>query len=206
MKLVSLALLCAVVALTACSKKDEAQERREARIRLAEAIERAHALGAVDARLVDAKQRFVTDFVLPTLTMNALYQGRYPLVSALSRPLISEILVEIAQETGAEAVAHGCTGKGNDQVRFELTAMALIKPARGRDDVVVRAMSEEHGLLDLSRTDWRPAVGDRVRVIPNHVCIVVHLFDMVHGIRGETVESSWQVAARGRAAQVDVLG
>jgi len=75
-----------------------------------------------------------------------------------------------------------------------------------RDEVVVRAMSEEHGLLDLSRTDWRPSVGDRVRVIPNHVCIVVHLFDMVHGVRGETVESSWQVAARGRAAQVDVLG
>lgn len=75
-----------------------------------------------------------------------------------------------------------------------------------REDVVVRAMSEEHGLLDLSRTDWRPAVGDRVRIIPNHVCIVVHLFDMVHGVRGEGVESSWQVAARGRAAQVDVLG
>ncbi|HJU69469.1 MAG TPA: alanine racemase [Gemmatimonadaceae bacterium] len=76
----------------------------------------------------------------------------------------------------------------------------------GREDVIVRAMSEEHGLLDLSRTDWRPAVGDRVRVIPNHVCIVVHLFDVVHGLRGETVETSWQVAARGRAAQVDVLG
>ena len=113
---------------------------------LAEAIDRAHALGAVDARLVDAKQRFVTDFVLPTLTMNALYQGRYPLVSALSRPLISEILVEIAQETGAEAVAHGCTGKGNDQVRFEvsLTALApdieVLAPVRdwgmGRDDTI----------------------------------------------------------------------
>lgn len=76
----------------------------------------------------------------------------------------------------------------------------------GREDVVVRAMSEEHGLLDLSRSDWRPAVGDRVRVIPNHVCIVVHLFDVVHGIRGDTVETSWQVAARGRTAQVDVLG
>ena len=75
-----------------------------------------------------------------------------------------------------------------------------------REDVVVRAMSEEHGLLDLSRSDWRPAVGDRVRIIPNHVCIVVHLFDMVHGVRGEAVESSWQVAARGRAAHVDVLG
>ena len=76
----------------------------------------------------------------------------------------------------------------------------------GRQDVIVRAMSEEHGLLDLSRTDWRPAVGDRVQVIPNHVCIVVHLFDVVHGIRGESVETSWQVAARGRVAQVDVLG
>lgn len=76
----------------------------------------------------------------------------------------------------------------------------------GREDVMVRAMSEEHGLLDLSRSDWRPAVGDRVRVIPNHVCIVVHLFDTVHGLRGDTVETTWQVAARGRAAQVDVLG
>lgn len=75
----------------------------------------------------------------------------------------------------------------------------------GREDVTVRAMSEEHGLLDLSKSDWRPAVGDRVRVIPNHVCIVVHLFDAVHGLRGTTVESSWAVAARGRAAQVDVL-
>jgi D-serine deaminase-like pyridoxal phosphate-dependent protein len=67
-------------------------------------------------------------------------------------------------------------------------------------------MSEEHGLLDLSRSDWRPAVGDRVRVIPNHVCIVVHLFDTVHGLRANAVETSWAVAARGRAAQVDVLG
>ncbi|MGQ0712126.1 MAG: alanine racemase [Gemmatimonadaceae bacterium] len=65
-------------------------------------------------------------------------------------------------------------------------------------DVTVRALSEEHGLLDLSHTGWRPSVGDRVRVIPNHVCIVVHLFDVVHGIRGKVVESSWVVAARGR--------
>jgi argininosuccinate synthase len=113
---------------------------------LAAAVERAHALGAVEARLVDAKERFVTDYVLPTLTMNALYQRRYPLVSALSRPLISEVLVEIARETGAEAVAHGCTGKGNDQVRFEvsLTALApeieVLAPVRdwgmGRDDTI----------------------------------------------------------------------
>jgi D-serine deaminase-like pyridoxal phosphate-dependent protein len=74
------------------------------------------------------------------------------------------------------------------------------------EEVFVRAMSEEHGLLDLSRSDWRPAVGDRVRVIPNHACIVVHLFDVVHGVRDETVETSWPVAARGRVAPATVLG
>lgn len=74
------------------------------------------------------------------------------------------------------------------------------------EEVPVRAMSEEHGLLDLSNTRWRPAVGDRVRIIPNHVCIVVHLFDVVHGIRRQTVETSWPVAARGRAASTAVLG
>ena len=73
-------------------------------------------------------------------------------------------------------------------------------------DVIVRGMSEEHGLLDLSQSDWRPAVGDRVRVIPNHVCIVVHLFDIVHGVRGDAVETSWPVAARGRLAPAAVLG
>jgi D-serine deaminase-like pyridoxal phosphate-dependent protein len=67
-----------------------------------------------------------------------------------------------------------------------------------RPEVVVRRMSEEHGILDLSATDWRPEVGERVRVVPNHVCIVVHLNDVVAGVRGERVETSWPVAARGR--------
>lgn len=92
---------------------------------LKEAIDRAAPLGAVEARLVDAKDRFVSGFALPALKMNALYQGRYPLVSALSRPLISQILIEVAEEVGAEAVAHGCTGKGNDQVRFEVSLSSL---------------------------------------------------------------------------------
>lgn len=92
---------------------------------LRSAIDRAHQIGVTDARLVDARERFVDRFVLPALQMNALYQGRYPLVSALSRPLISEVLVEVARETGASAVAHGCTGKGNDQVRFEVSLAGL---------------------------------------------------------------------------------
>jgi argininosuccinate synthase len=92
---------------------------------LTEAIDRAGTLGAIDARLVDAREDFVASFVLPALQMNALYQGRYPLVSALSRPLIAQVLIDVASETGAEAVAHGCTGKGNDQVRFEVSLSAL---------------------------------------------------------------------------------
>lgn len=89
------------------------------------AVDRATTLGAVDARLVDARAAFVSDFVIPALQMNALYQGRYPLVSALSRPLIAQILIDVANETGAAAVAHGCTGKGNDQVRFEVSLASL---------------------------------------------------------------------------------
>ena len=92
---------------------------------LASTIDRAKALGAVDARLIDAKQRFASEFAFAALRMNALYQGRYPLVSALSRPLIAQALIEVASETGADAVAHGCTGKGNDQVRFEVSLSAL---------------------------------------------------------------------------------
>jgi D-serine deaminase-like pyridoxal phosphate-dependent protein len=66
-----------------------------------------------------------------------------------------------------------------------------------RPDVVVKGMSEEHGLLDLSQTDWRPRVGDRVRIVPNHVCVSVNLHDTVWGVRGERIEMSWPVSARG---------
>lgn len=68
----------------------------------------------------------------------------------------------------------------------------------GHPDVLVARMSEEHGILDLAQSRWRPEVGDRVQVIPNHVCIVVHLNDLIYGVRGGAVETSWPVAARGR--------
>ncbi|HXT15926.1 MAG TPA: alanine racemase [Gemmatimonadaceae bacterium] len=70
-------------------------------------------------------------------------------------------------------------------------------------DVVVKSMSEEHGILDLSQTNWRPAVGDRVRIVPNHVCIVVHLNDVIAGIRGDAVETTWPVAARSRGYHIE---
>jgi argininosuccinate synthase len=87
--------------------------------------ERARAAGAVDCFVVDAREEFARDFLVPALKANALYEGKYPLVSALSRPVIVKQLVAAAREHGADAVAHGCTGKGNDQVRFEVSTRAL---------------------------------------------------------------------------------
>jgi argininosuccinate synthase len=93
---------------------------------LREGVERrAMSAGASRAYVVDARERFVTDFVWPHLQANALYQGAYPLATALARPLIAQLLVEVAQREGADAVAHGCTGKGNDQVRFDVAVHAL---------------------------------------------------------------------------------
>ncbi|MBW3578706.1 MAG: argininosuccinate synthase [Actinobacteria bacterium] len=86
---------------------------------------RALDCGAVDALVVDARDEFAEDFLVPAIKANAVYMGKYPLVSALSRPLIVKHLVRVARETGATAVAHGCTGKGNDQVRFEVGTMCL---------------------------------------------------------------------------------
>ncbi|MGE5589892.1 MAG: argininosuccinate synthase [Bacillota bacterium] len=86
---------------------------------------KALTIGASRSIMVDARERFAREFLLPALQANALYEGVYPLSAALSRPLISQLLVEAAREHGAAAVAHGCTGKGNDQVRFDVSVTAL---------------------------------------------------------------------------------
>lgn len=87
--------------------------------------QRAMAAGAVEALVVDCREEFARDFVAPALLANARYESKYPLVSALSRPIIVRHLVATARAYGADAVAHGCTGKGNDQVRFEVATRAL---------------------------------------------------------------------------------
>jgi len=111
--------------------------------------------GAVDAIAEDLTAEFVADYVLPALRANAIYEGYYLLGTSLARPVISKGLVRVAEESGADAIAHGATGKGNDQVRFELSAYALkpdikvIAPWRewnlkGRADLV--AYAETHGI------------------------------------------------------------
>ncbi|MGZ6529998.1 MAG: argininosuccinate synthase, partial [Tumebacillaceae bacterium] len=82
-------------------------------------------VGAAKSYMIDAREIFAKDFILPSLKANALYEHKYPLSAALSRPLISQLLVQVANEEGAVAVAHGCTGKGNDQVRFDVSVTAL---------------------------------------------------------------------------------
>jgi argininosuccinate synthase len=123
----------------------------------------AIALGAAEAVVVDARERFVEDYVYRALRANARYQGVYPLSAALSRPLIGALLVETAHATGASVVAHGCTGKGNDQVRIELAVRALDSriaaraPLRehplSRPDAI--AFAREHGIA-VKHTAERP--------------------------------------------------
>ncbi|MBO0789319.1 MAG: argininosuccinate synthase, partial [Actinobacteria bacterium] len=116
--------------------------------------DRAVSCGAADAEVVDVREEFAAGYCVPALKANALYMDRYPLVSALSRPLIVGHLARVAAERGADAVAHGCTGKGNDQVRFEV-GLASLAPgiqvlAPVRDSGMTRdkaiAFAEEKGL------------------------------------------------------------
>jgi len=123
------------------------------RSELEEVRQRALATGAIESIVVDAREEFADEFLVPALKANALYEGRYPLVSALSRPVIVKHLVATARYHGADAVAHGCTGKGNDQVRFEVSTRALapdldiIAPARTwgmtREDAILYAYRHE---------------------------------------------------------------
>jgi len=116
--------------------------------------DKALTIGAVQSHMIDAKSTFANDYVLPALKCNALYESVYPLVSALSRPLIAKYLVDIAREEGAVAVAHGCTGKGNDQVRFDVAIRTLnpdlkiVAPVRehpmAREDAILYA--KEHNI------------------------------------------------------------
>jgi argininosuccinate synthase len=114
-----------VVAMTADLGESDGVAGEGAAAELEKIKAKALALGAYDAVVIDARERFVNDYVAPALAANALYEGVYPLSAALSRPLIGALLVEVAHKYDADAVAHGCTGKGNDQVRIELAVRSL---------------------------------------------------------------------------------
>jgi argininosuccinate synthase len=116
--------------------------------------DKARRLGALECHIVDAREEFARDYVAPAIKANALYGGGYPLFTALGRPLIAKLAVEHARSTGCDTIAHGCTGKGNDQVRIESTVATLapelgvIAPVRswqmGREEEI--AYAREHGI------------------------------------------------------------
>jgi argininosuccinate synthase len=124
---------------------------------------RALAAGASEAVVVDAREEFAENFVAPALAANALYEGRYPLVSALSRPVIVKHLVEGARRFGADAVAHGCTGKGNDQVRFEVGTRSLAPDLEVLAPVRGWGMTREESMLYAYRNDI-PIVATKEKV------------------------------------------
>jgi len=121
-------------------------------------------LGALECRVVDARAEFARDFVVPAIKANALYGGGYPLFTALGRPLIAKLAVEHARASGCDTIAHGCTGKGNDQVRIEATIATLapelkvIAPVRnwrmGREEEI--AYAREHGIPVKGGTEVAP--------------------------------------------------
>lgn len=103
---------------------------------------------------------------------------------------------------GQAVVDAGTKALGREPLRAEGDGYGALLD---HPEVIVSRMSEEHGILDLSKTEWRPRLGDLVRIVPNHVCIVVHLFDEIIGVRGHAVETRWPVAARGRGPSTDVI-
>jgi argininosuccinate synthase len=125
---------------------------------------KARQLGAVETRLIDAREEFARDYVVPAIKANAIYGLAYPLFTALGRPLIAKLAVDVARETGCDTIAHGCTGKGNDQVRIEATVATLapelkvIAPVRGwamgRDEEI--AYAREHGIPVKGGTETPP--------------------------------------------------
>ena len=126
--------------------------------------DKALRLGALECHVVDARERFARDFVVPAIKANALYGGGYPLFTALGRPLIAELAVDQARKSGCDTIAHGCTGKGNDQVRLEATVATLapelrtIAPVRtwqmGREEEI--AYAREHGIPVKGGTEVTP--------------------------------------------------
>jgi argininosuccinate synthase len=126
--------------------------------------DKAKRLGALECHVVDARERFARDFVVPAIKANALYGGGYPLFTALGRPLIAELAVEYARSSGCDTIAHGCTGKGNDQVRIEATVATLapelktVAPVRswqmGREEEI--AYAREHGIPVKGGTEAAP--------------------------------------------------
>ena len=136
---------------------------------------KAEDTGAVKAIVVDGKEEFFSDFITRAIKSNLLYEGRYPAFTALARPLLARKQVEVAQAEGANVLAHGCTGQGNDQVRFEVTygvfapEMSVIAPVRewefGADRNAEIDYAKEHGIDSDRLHAHRPLIDAMVALV-----------------------------------------
>ena len=143
---------CEVVTFTADLGQGEELEPARAK---------AEMMGASDIYIEDLREKFTRDFVFPMMRANALYEGLYLLGTSIARPLISKRLVEIAAETGADAVAHGATGKGNDQVRFELSAYALNPDIKVIAPWRIWDLTSRTRLIDFAKKNQIPIAKDK---------------------------------------------
>jgi argininosuccinate synthase len=151
---------------------------------LDEIRDRAIDVGAIGAKVVDVRSEFVEQYVFPALRANAMYQGVYPLATALGRPLIAKLMVEAARQEGAIAVAHGCTGKGNDQVRLDISVGALAP------DLEVIAPAREWGMTRADEIEY--AEKNNINV-PNTIEKPYSTDDNVWGrsIEAGVLEDAW---------------
>ena len=154
------------------------------------ARKKAEMMGIKDIRVMDVREEFVSDFVFPMFRANAQYEGVYLLGTSIARPLISKHLVDIARETGADAIAHGATGKGNDQVRFELSAYALnpdIKVIAPWRDWSFKSRTD---LLDFAEKHQIPIAKDKRNEAPFSVDA-----NLLHSSsEGKVLEDPWEEA------------
>jgi argininosuccinate synthase len=154
------------------------------------ARKKAEMMGIKDIRIMDVREEFVSDFVFPMFRANAEYEGLYLLGTSIARPLISKHLVDIARETGADAIAHGATGKGNDQVRFELSAYALnpdIKVIAPWRDWSFKSRTD---LLDFAEKHQIPIAKDKRNEAPFSVDA-----NLLHSSsEGKVLEDPWEEA------------
>ena len=181
-----------VIALTADLGESDGAAGDGAKAALDAVKAKALALGAYDAVLIDARERLIGDYCLPALRANAKYQGVYPLSAALSRPLIGALLAETAEQYGATVVAHGCTGKGNDQVRIELAVKSIAPHLTVR----ARGAALSAGCDRVCARSWRADLAYRREAVFDR-CESVGTFDR-GGRAGRSVER-----AAGRCVCVD---
>ncbi|MEM0232031.1 MAG: argininosuccinate synthase [Candidatus Methanomethyliaceae archaeon] len=147
--------------------------------------EKAYKIGAIKHYTIDAKEEFVRNYIFPAIKANTMYEDKYPVSTALSRPLIAKKLVEIAHKEGADAIAHGCTGKGNDQLRIEISAKAL------DPSLIVLAPTRDWGMSRDQEIEYAKKHNIPISTIAKKYSVDQNLWG--RSIEGGPLENPWNI-------------